>query len=98
MNLEKEDLQSIPVWIKLPNLKLHYYIPTGLSKLASFVGNPLYADQQTATQEIISNYRICVELKVDSKFPNQVPYVNEFEITEIDVLNMSGYPHTAKIV
>ncbi|KAL3519685.1 hypothetical protein ACH5RR_017834 [Cinchona calisaya] len=77
IDLSKEELISVPVWIKLPNLKLHYYNGRSLSKLESCIGTPLYSDKLTADQSRLSFARVCVEIGVHSVLPDKIPYVNE---------------------
>ncbi|XP_071926923.1 uncharacterized protein [Coffea arabica] len=77
LDVKKMDLESIPVWIRLPHLKLHYYTETNLSKFASFVGNSLYTDKQSADQSPVAYARICVELHIDTIRPDSIPYINE---------------------
>lgn len=52
LKLKKEELTTVPVWIKLPNLKIHYYTVNGLRKMASYVRKPLYTDKQTTNQDL----------------------------------------------
>ncbi|KAH0650194.1 hypothetical protein KY284_030106 [Solanum tuberosum] len=39
MEFTKEELNSVPIWIKLPGLDFKYWSPIGLSKSGSFIGN-----------------------------------------------------------
>lgn len=47
-NLEKEDMTTVPIWVRFPNLKLHLWSSYILSKLASVIGRPLFTDKMTA--------------------------------------------------
>ena len=47
----EKGLKSVPIWIKLPNLKLHLWSVQVLSKIASVMGTPLFTDKITASRE-----------------------------------------------
>lgn len=61
LDLETTGFKSVPVWVHLPGLKLHYYTNEVLSKMMSFVGKPLYSDQHTA----------------ESMRPTKIPFMDE---------------------
>jgi hypothetical protein len=44
-------MKAVPIWIKLPNLKLHLWSVQVLSKIASVMGTPLFTDKITASRE-----------------------------------------------
>lgn len=43
VSLEREGLATVPVWIKLPGLRLHLWDPQMLSKIASVCREPLHS-------------------------------------------------------
>ncbi|GAV92308.1 DUF4283 domain-containing protein [Cephalotus follicularis] len=53
---------KIPVWVKLMNIPMEYWTVRGLSHLASVLGTPLHMDPATASKQMISFTRICVEM------------------------------------
>ncbi|XP_077232359.1 uncharacterized protein LOC143869136 [Tasmannia lanceolata] len=71
--LEKLNLTSIPVWVRLPGLPLEFWSAKGLSKIASFIGNPLYMDSRTAEETRLSYARMCVEVEAGAEFPETIP-------------------------
>ncbi|KAL3507259.1 hypothetical protein ACH5RR_032641 [Cinchona calisaya] len=77
LDLSKEELTSVPVWVKLPNLKFNYLSTKTLNKMVSYIGNPLYTNKITAEQSRLSFARICVEVNVSSNLPKQIPYTDE---------------------
>ncbi|XP_027107130.1 uncharacterized protein [Coffea arabica] len=91
-----EELETVPIWIRFPGLKLHYYTKKSLSKLASFVDKLLYTDKMTATQERISYARVSVELKMDHKLPDCVPYINEFGLAQSQPVEYEWLPPWCK--
>ncbi|KAG6741191.1 hypothetical protein POTOM_054423 [Populus tomentosa] len=72
MSLEIKELKSAPIWIKLPNLRLHLWSPEALSKIASLVGRPLFADTVTASRETLRFARVCVEVDFEKMLPDSV--------------------------
>ncbi|KAK1308197.1 hypothetical protein QJS10_CPA09g00977 [Acorus calamus] len=70
--LEFERLSSIPVWIKFPNLPLHFWSPKCIGRIASLIGIPLYMDSPTALKTRTSFARVCVEVEAGCEFPNEV--------------------------
>ncbi|KAL3529142.1 hypothetical protein ACH5RR_008464 [Cinchona calisaya] len=98
MSIEKEDFTIVPIWIRFPKLKFHYYTGKSLSKLASYVGKSLYVDKLTASQSRLSFARVCVEVAVTSKFPIEIPIINEFHEKEMIPIKYEWTPPSAQIV
>ncbi|KAK2977066.1 hypothetical protein RJ640_017590 [Escallonia rubra] len=69
MSMEKEGLKTVPIWIKLPQLPLQFWSKSMLSTL----GKPLFTDRMTASHERLNYARVCVEMDVDSDFPQEIP-------------------------
>ncbi|GAV92775.1 DUF4283 domain-containing protein/zf-CCHC_4 domain-containing protein, partial [Cephalotus follicularis] len=63
---------KIPVWIKLMNIPMEYRTVRGLSHLSSVLGTPLHMDPATASKQMISFARICVEMSADKAFPDTI--------------------------
>ncbi|KAM7510427.1 hypothetical protein LguiB_009302 [Lonicera macranthoides] len=70
--LEKEGLANIPIWIKLPGLKLHLWSTPILSKIVSLIGKPLFTDMMTVTSGRLTYARLCVEIGIDALLPTYV--------------------------
>ncbi|KAK1303910.1 hypothetical protein QJS10_CPB11g01511 [Acorus calamus] len=85
MNMEMERLETIPIWIRLPQLPLHLWGKRILSKLASAVGNPLYMDSSTANRSRIEYARICVEISASSPLPDFIRLREEGLIKTLQV-------------
>lgn len=78
-------MRGIPLWIKFPGLNVGYWSAESLSKLASFVGKPLFTDKFTAQQEKISFPRLLVDVDISCSLPGSV----EFE-TPVGTLMIGG--------
>lgn len=71
-DIKVEFLMEIPLWISFPNLPMRYWGNKTLSKLASAIGKPLFADECTTKQTRISYARILVEANVIIKLPTEL--------------------------
>ncbi|XP_021990883.1 uncharacterized protein LOC110887614 [Helianthus annuus] len=49
VTMEKQDIKTVPVWIKMHDIPLTAFTEDGLSLLASKIGNPKMLDSYTAT-------------------------------------------------
>ncbi|KAK1308199.1 hypothetical protein QJS10_CPA09g00975 [Acorus calamus] len=72
IRLERERLNSIPLWIKFLNLPLHFWSPTCIGKIASLIGSPLYLDSPTAMRTRFCICSLCIEVEAGSKLPDEV--------------------------
>lgn len=75
--IQRLSLDAVPVWVKLPDLKLHYFNATVLSGLGSLIGKPLFMDKLTTTQNRIAFARICVEIKAGEEPPRVIYFIDE---------------------
>lgn len=71
ITMSRDNLQTIPIWVRLPNLNFCFRTTSALSKLASVIGNPIYMDHAnaTATGTSYAFAKMCVEVDVDATFP-----------------------------
>ena len=63
------NMEKLPIWIHLGNVPLELFTKNGLSYIASAIGNPLYMDRITATQQRLAFAKICVEIDVSTDIP-----------------------------
>uniref|UniRef100_M1DNN1 Endonuclease/exonuclease/phosphatase n=1 Tax=Solanum tuberosum TaxID=4113 RepID=M1DNN1_SOLTU len=68
-DLSKEVLQTIPIWVKFPNLPLNCWGIQSLSRISSGLGLPLYADECTTKVARISFARVLIELDITKELP-----------------------------
>ncbi|KAK9733272.1 hypothetical protein RND81_04G056300 [Saponaria officinalis] len=67
-----ECVSVVPIWILLPELDPYLWTDTVLSKIASKIGKPLFADLPTTLQARISFARVMVEADVSQELPEYV--------------------------
>ncbi|KAI0501856.1 hypothetical protein KFK09_016801 [Dendrobium nobile] len=70
---KRDETAAIPIWIKILNLPLALWTPAGISKIASFIGIPLYVDTLTAKRTRLTFARICVKVDKDSVLAEEIP-------------------------
>ncbi|KAI0491984.1 hypothetical protein KFK09_026247 [Dendrobium nobile] len=79
---KRDESAAIPLWIKILNHPLALWTPSGISKIASFIGIPLYVDALTAKRTRLTFARVCVEVDKNSVLADEIPL-------EIDGIDMS---------
>ncbi|GMP85741.1 hypothetical protein CsSME_00038783 [Camellia sinensis var. sinensis] len=85
MKLSKDQLDKIPIWVKLFNVPMEYWDDDDLSRIASAIGELLYMDRLTAHGDRVSFAKVCVEIRVDSILPTDFLIKCEGENIEVGV-------------
>ncbi|XVE67086.1 hypothetical protein DITRI_Ditri08aG0131700 [Diplodiscus trichospermus] len=60
---------------KLSNIPLELFTQKGISYIASALGNPLYIDKFTASQQRLTFAKICVEINAKMEIPKMIDVV-----------------------
>ncbi|XP_056174402.1 uncharacterized protein LOC130140066 [Syzygium oleosum] len=63
IKLEKNQHETLPVWVRLKNIPIALWSALGISAVASAIGRPLHVDIQTERMRMISYARVCIEIK-----------------------------------
>lgn len=71
-DFNKEVLQTIPIWVKYPNLPLNCWEMELLSRISSALRVPLYADECITRVKRISYAQVLVEMDVARKLPQKI--------------------------
>ncbi|XP_074298716.1 uncharacterized protein LOC141629641 [Silene latifolia] len=66
------NISKVPVWVLFHNLDPHLWSASALSKIASKIGSPLYADPVTTNKERLSFARVMVEVELSEPLPDNV--------------------------
>ena len=66
----------VPIWIRLPNLPVHFFAKGPLFSIGRLVGEPLRLDASTAAITRPNVARLCVEIDLLKDLPNRVWIVN----------------------
>ncbi|XP_070012294.1 uncharacterized protein [Nicotiana sylvestris] len=72
-----EFLIKIPLWVRFPKLSMNCWSGNSLSKIASTIGIPIFADECTAKQSRISFARILIEVNVTKPLASKVPVIDD---------------------
>lgn len=57
-DLKEEHVRVITLWVRFPNLPLHYWWPKTLDRIVSAIGTPICADECTSSQKRVSFARV----------------------------------------
>ncbi|XP_020699578.1 uncharacterized protein LOC110111873 [Dendrobium catenatum] len=69
---KRDENASIPIWIKIVDFPLALWTPTGISKIASYIGIHLTVDSLTAKRSCLTFARVCVLISKDSPLPDEI--------------------------
>ncbi|KAL9243880.1 hypothetical protein vseg_017717 [Gypsophila vaccaria] len=76
VDLEKEEVKTVPAWIRLHKLPIQYW-GKSLARIAGLIGSYLKNDVYTDTTTRLGYARVLVELKVDQKLPKSIKFIDE---------------------
>lgn len=68
LDVMKEKVTDVPIWIRLPGLDLKYWGRSALMKIAGILGKPIKTDRATAQKDILDYARVMVEVAVEGSF------------------------------
>ncbi|KAJ8547700.1 hypothetical protein K7X08_011286 [Anisodus acutangulus] len=71
-DLHQEFPNEIPLWITLHNFPMSCWSYQLLSRIASLIGKPLFADECTFKKKRISYARILIEVNITRPLPDEV--------------------------
>lgn len=71
--VEKQNLDSSPIWVQLPDLPRRLWTSKILSKIASYIGRPLAVDKLTGHKTRLGFARLLIDVKKDVELPEEVP-------------------------
>ena len=66
------NMAKLPLWIHLGNIMLELFTQIGISYIASVLGNPLYMDRFTASQQRMAFAKVCIEVEAAKEIPNTI--------------------------
>lgn len=78
---EQDMINTIPIWLKLPNLPIPWCSQRSISIIASTIGKPLYVDSATELRGRLSYARCCVEVSIEDDLKDSVPLYEEGKST-----------------
>ncbi|KAG5632846.1 hypothetical protein H5410_004563 [Solanum commersonii] len=75
-DMQEEFLTEIPLWFSFPNLPMNCWSCNSLSRIASAIGKPIYADECTTKQSTISYARMLIETNVTKPLLEEITVHN----------------------
>ncbi|XP_019251250.1 PREDICTED: uncharacterized protein LOC109230181 [Nicotiana attenuata] len=63
---------DIPLWVKFPKLPMSCWGMRSLSRIASVLGKPIFADECTTKQTRVSYARMLIEINVTKELPSEI--------------------------
>lgn len=70
--MEKLDFSPIPIWVRINNLPLHWWLTGIIGQISSALGTPLHMHQATTSTTRISFARVCVEVGANKSLLDNV--------------------------
>ncbi|KAK4733464.1 hypothetical protein R3W88_007725 [Solanum pinnatisectum] len=80
IELNKEIIEKMPIWIRLVGLDIKYWGKNALTKIAGLVGNPLKEDTTTKNKVRLTYARVLVEMSLNKEYPTGIMFENEIGI------------------
>uniref|UniRef100_A0A803NIW6 DUF4283 domain-containing protein n=1 Tax=Cannabis sativa TaxID=3483 RepID=A0A803NIW6_CANSA len=77
LNLKKDDIRTIPIWIQLEDLELKYWGQKSLFKIVGQLGKPIMVDEVTRERDKLLFPRILIEVSMEQGFPGLIYFENE---------------------
>lgn len=77
MNIQKNEICQVPIWIQLVNLDLKYWGERALFKIIGQIGKPLQVDSFTRDRSRLAYPRIMVEVALDQNLVEEIRFMDE---------------------
>ncbi|XP_070008395.1 uncharacterized protein [Nicotiana sylvestris] len=77
MEITKEHMENIPIWVRMVGLDVKYWGRTSLTKITGLIGKPLRTDAATTKRERLTYARVLVEVKLNQEYPTSIRFENE---------------------
>lgn len=78
IDVKSIDVSTAPIWVRLVDLDLKYWVQQTLMKLASALGKPIKTDRATAMRELLSYARILVEVSTEEEIQEIISFETEW--------------------
>ncbi|KAF9620010.1 hypothetical protein IFM89_010626 [Coptis chinensis] len=69
---QKNEIKSLPIWVKLMDLPKELWTDDGMGFVASLVGDPKRMDEQTKRKQRLNYAKVCVVVPIDFDFRTEV--------------------------
>ncbi|KAM6583735.1 hypothetical protein CsatB_010737 [Cannabis sativa] len=106
LNLQKEDIRIVPIWIQLEDLELKYWGQKSFFKIVGQLGKPILEDAITKERDKLTYPRVLIEVSMQQDFPdliyfdnehgNEVSVTDKYEWKPIVCKHCQGMGHTSE--
>lgn len=79
MDLNRENVRIVPIWIKFLGLPLKFWGQSTLTKLAAILGKPIKTDRTITLKDILEYARVFMEVCIDQDFSFQISFYDEVD-------------------
>ncbi|XP_074271433.1 uncharacterized protein LOC141595368 [Silene latifolia] len=91
-----EELHAVsvmPIWVLFPNLDPCFWSIKRLSKVASYVGKPVCADEYTTNKSKLAFARVLIEVDISKELPTSVTFKTPYRGTVTQKIEYEWIPH-----
>ncbi|XP_057532900.1 uncharacterized protein LOC130810791 [Amaranthus tricolor] len=88
----KDEVRTIPMWIKLPGLDLKYWGAKALTKICGGVGKFIKPDNSTLNKDKLQYALVLIETELDGPLPDSITFINEKGCTITQVVQYDWKP------
>lgn len=71
-------VNTMPVWVKFPELLVRYWSEKSLSAISSILGKPVMSDRITKDRTWLNFARVLIEVELSTEVVEMVHFVNEY--------------------
>ncbi|XP_074265385.1 uncharacterized protein LOC141587816 [Silene latifolia] len=90
---ELSEITTVLIWVLFPNLDPCFWSQAALSKVASFVGRPICADEPTTSKSKITFAKILVEVDLFKDLPKGMTLQTPYRGTVLQKIDYEWVPH-----
>ncbi|KAJ8423908.1 hypothetical protein Cgig2_003671 [Carnegiea gigantea] len=80
MNINTEDITSLPILVQFPDLDIKYWSMDILNKLESVLGIPIKTDKHTKERSMIQYACMLIDIPLTGDFPEFIEFINEVDL------------------
>ena len=77
LNMDTNDIRSLPIWVQFLELDVKYWGADSLSKISNVTGMPLKTDKQTMDKTFLSFASVLINIPLNGPFLEHVDYIND---------------------
>uniref|UniRef100_A0A803PAH1 DUF4283 domain-containing protein n=1 Tax=Cannabis sativa TaxID=3483 RepID=A0A803PAH1_CANSA len=77
INVKKEDIKMVPIWVHLDELDLKYWGEKSLYKIIRQIGKPVVVDEATKRREKLNFSRVLIEVAIKQDLPELIEFEDE---------------------